>query len=206
MRNILIVLTFVCCNVLIAGTALATPIHTDQHNYGRLSYNPLTSGSCGTIATDFMLVRSGSCTAVTDAFSLTGFNPTTTDYIELNVTFAATNNRYCLRGDCLAEQWQLYILNASGDTLGKFDLSQSSGVMQQRVLLNRLTLTTFTDLLNQDNLWFSVNESSGNNHSFRLISSQLTVYAMPTAIPQPATLALLTLGLAGFGLRRKTQQ
>ena len=143
-----------------------------------------------------MLVRSGSCTAVTDAFSLTGFNPTTTDYIELNVTFAATNNRYCLRGDCLAEQWQLYILNASGDTLGKFDLSQSSGVMQQRVLLNRLTLTTFTDLLNQDNLWFSVNESSG----------QLTVYAMPTAIPQPATLALLTLGLAGFGLRRKTQQ
>ena len=38
MRNILIVLTFVCCNVLIAGTALATPIHTDQHNYGRLSY------------------------------------------------------------------------------------------------------------------------------------------------------------------------
>lgn len=206
---------FITVAVLLSSMAfsaitLAAPIHISEYHYGQLRHNPLTAASCGNILSDHLLIRkASSCNPFVDMFSLATFEIATIDYLEFSLNFAATNNSSnCLPGNCALENWQLNLLNASGITLGRFDLLQSSSTVQQTFVINRLTLPAFADLFSQGKLWFGFTETStSTSHSFRLSSSRLAVFALPiaepTPVPLPATLVLFSLGLLGFTLRQK---
>lgn len=155
------------------------------------------TGSCDTLNTNSITVRDtspSSCNRFSDLFNFSNLGYKSLDHLTLTLSFSDT-------GNAQAEDWRM---RPAVGTLGSatlFDMTNSgNGSATQSFTISAAQSDVFSLISNSHNfyLWFA--EQSTGADTFNLISAKLDVYG---TVPEPSSVALLALGLAGVGLLRR---
>jgi len=199
-------LTTAAVLALTSGASFAATLGTFTHDYGTGAGQVDPSGT-DVVNANSVTVSDQSSGRFSDSFDFSGLAYDSIDSFELTLDFAGA-------GPSLfpGEGWAVRVQgsNASAVTDDFF------GGLASFLSPQTITISAATDVLLSDafansvttqnfEFWFS--EFSGGNDAFTLNSATLTVNGtLPTAVPLPAGLPLMLLGLGGIAAlrRRKT--
>ncbi len=213
-KNLLKITTI--CALAFALPAQAALIGTVDHDYGNTAgkYAPssvLATDSCDSAHSNWLsIANADSCGRFYDEFNFSHMLYDSIDSFSLTITFSHTNNS--LFGIIPSEYWNLRPASspsnggATGPSIGRV----GSGITTKTFNFDN-TMDMFNDIVANQSFFLWMAHEGFGQQNFRLYSASLAVNgieaAAPTAVPTPAGIGLLGLGLALLGFsRRKTKK
>lgn len=203
---------------LLAGAALMaatsawaapTPIASYTHNYGN-GAGQVNPGGSDLLSNGYVTVSDQSRDRFSDSFDFSALAFSSIDHFALSLNYSDVSGNLPLLG-LPVEAW--YARPGGTDQFRSFQLTPvASRPGSISFKIDSSLAPEFGQMVASKNFYFWFAEQTLGADSFKLYSAQLDIYggqnaARSSTVPEPASLVLLGLGLAGMGImrRRKAQ-
>ncbi len=183
-------------SLLVASTAWAAPLVTYTHNYGN-GVGQVDPAGSDALSNGYVTVSDQSSQRFSDAFNFSGLGYASIDSFDLTLSYSRTNNNFFglplelwfARPGGTPDQYFSFNLNAVGNTPSSVTFRIDSSLDPE-----------FGEMVAAEEFYFWFAESTLFADDFRLHSAKLDVNG---TVPEPGSMALIGLGLAGLGFMRR---
>ena len=188
--------------LLASSAVFAAPLVSYTHNYGNGAgqYDPVGTDA---LSNGYVTVSDQSTGRFSDAFNFSGLNYASIDSFDLTLTYSRTNNNllgiplelWFARPGGTPDQFFSFFLAPVGNTSSSLTFRIDSSLDPE-----------FGQMVAAEEFFFWFAEETPNlliRDEFRLHSAKLDVNG---TVPEPGSMALIGLGLAGLGFMRRREK
>ena len=189
MKKLFVLLAVLACASTTVG---ATPVLLGSvfHDYGSAAGKIDPAGS-DTLFADYVTVSDSSSSRFSDVFNFSSLSFSSVSSYELTLNFTKTND--------FLESWSA----RPGASTALPSLTRVGDTLTTQTITFNPSVDTFASSVAAEsfNLWFA--EQGWGAHSFNLYDAKLSVFGEVSSVPEPSTVAMLGLGLAGLAMTRR---
>ncbi|MEO0939446.1 MAG: VPLPA-CTERM sorting domain-containing protein [Pseudomonadota bacterium] len=187
-----------------ASAAGAVTLGTFTHVYGSNSGN-VDPGGNDALNPNSVTVSDQSSSRFSDTFDFSGLAYDSISSFTLTLDYAGAGSGFCLISFCFGEVWAARVQGS--DPSGSDDdlFARIDGTQTQTITADAASAgDAFETAVAGEALTFWFSELTSGSDAFTLNSATLTIDGVP-AVPLPAGLPLLLLGLGGLAALRRRQ-
>lgn len=189
---------------MMATSAMAVPLATYTHNYGN-GAGQFDPGGNDILSDGYVTVSDKSSSRFNDSFNFSTLDYSSINHFDLTLTFSNTNGAFLnselwfTRPGGTPDQYTSFRLNSAGNT-----------AISQTFTVDSSLVPEFNQMIAAKNFFFWFAEETWFDDNFKLNSASLSIDGQAAApVPEPGTMILLGLGMAGlavYGKRRMNKE